>query len=159
VKGNLLPQDQAAVAIVGSRNATAEYMELAADLAYGLAQEGVTIVSGLARGIDRAAHQGALEAGGRTLAVLGSGVDIVYPPQHEELARRIEAQGAVLSFFPLGTPPSPRAISRLMEFVGIVSMFMLLAVSPSFITEPLPYCFSIWANADSKALILSSFAI
>lgn len=107
VKGNLLPQDQAAVAIVGSRNATAEYMELAADLAYGLAQEGVTIVSGLARGIDRAAHQGALEAGGRTLAVLGSGVDIIYPPQHEELARRIEAQGAVLSFFPLGTPPEP----------------------------------------------------
>lgn len=107
IKGTLLPQDQQAVAIVGSRKATREYLELAADLAYGLAKRGYTIISGLARGVDRYAHQGALEAGGRTLAVLGSGVDVVYPAEHRRLAAAIEAQGALVSFFPMGSQPKP----------------------------------------------------
>lgn len=104
-KGELVPEDRAAVAIVGSRRASREYMEVAADLAYGVAKEGFTVVSGLARGIDRAAHEGALEAGGRTLAVLGSGVDVVYPPEHAPLARKIGERGALLSIFPMGALP------------------------------------------------------
>lgn len=105
VKGKLLPEDRAAIAIVGARRSTRAYQELAADLAYGLAKAGFTVVSGLARGIDRAAHEGALEAGGRTLAVLGSGVDVIYPPEHGRLAEAIVAQGALLSCFPLGARP------------------------------------------------------
>jgi len=106
VKGQLSPRDRAAIAVVGARRASKEYREIAADLAYGLAKEGFTVVSGLARGIDRAAHEGALEAGGRTLAVLGSGVDVVYPPEHAALAKTIAENGAVLSFFPMGCRPA-----------------------------------------------------
>lgn len=107
VKGTLLPQDEKAIAIVGSRKALKEYMELAADIAYGLAKRGFTIISGLARGVDRYAHEGALDAGGRTLAVLGSGVDVVYPAEHAGLAERIESQGALVSFYPIGAKPQP----------------------------------------------------
>lgn len=105
VRGTLQPEDALAVAIVGSRRATAYGLEVAERLASELAARGVTIVSGLARGIDSAAHRGALAAGGRTLAVLGSGVDVIYPPESRALARAVEAQGALLSQFPRGTPP------------------------------------------------------
>jgi len=94
-----------AVAIVGTRGATSQGRALARSMARDLAAAGVTIVSGLARGIDAAAHEGALDGRGRTLAVLGSGVDRVYPPEHGALAARIAEQGAVVSEFPLGTTP------------------------------------------------------
>jgi DNA processing protein len=99
------PGDDAAVAIVGSRRATAYGEAVARELAGELARRGITIVSGLARGIDAAAHRGALDAGGTTLAVLGSGLDEIYPPEHRELAAEVTTSGALLSEFPLGTAP------------------------------------------------------
>jgi len=105
VRGTLEVEDARAVAVVGSRRATAYGEAVAGDLARELAQRGLTIVSGLARGIDAAAHRGALDAGGRTLAVLGSGLDQIYPPEHRGLAEAVGRTGALLSEFPLGTPP------------------------------------------------------
>ena len=105
VLGDLVPQDEWATAIVGTRRATPYGKAVTAELASGLAASGVTIVSGLARGIDGIAHQAALDAGGRTLAVLGSGLDHIYPPEHRNLARTIASSGAVLSDYPLGTSP------------------------------------------------------
>jgi DNA processing protein len=105
VRGTIEADDGLAVAIVGSRHATAYGVEVAERLAADLASRGVTIVSGLARGIDTAAHRGALVAGGRTLAVLGSGVDVVYPPENTRLADDIQRHGALVSQFAPGTPP------------------------------------------------------
>lgn len=93
------------VAIVGSRRATPAGLEVARSLASDLAAEGLVIVSGMARGVDAAAHQGALEGGGRTVAVLGCGVDVVYPPEHAPLAARIRSSGIVISELPPGMPP------------------------------------------------------
>ncbi|MCX7426280.1 MAG: DNA-processing protein DprA [Planctomycetia bacterium] len=100
VRGELLPQDALAVAIVGTRHATQYGLRQAELLAGSLARAGLTIVSGLARGIDAAAHRGALGAGGRTIAVLASGVLNIYPPEHKELARQVIAHGALLSESP-----------------------------------------------------------
>src|SRR5215831_7815644 len=104
VRGALMDVDALAVAIVGSRTATSYGLAVAERLAAELAARGVTVVSGLARGIDGAAHRGALRAGGRTIAVLGSGVDVIYPPEHRRLAGEIAASGGLLSPFPPGTP-------------------------------------------------------
>jgi DNA processing protein len=97
-----------AVAIVGSRRPTAYGSSVAHRLASDLAQRGLVIVSGLARGIDSAAHRGALEVKGKTVAVLGSGVDVIYPRENKLLAKKIMESGAVISEFPLGTGPSPQ---------------------------------------------------
>ena len=105
IRGNLLPQDEWAVAVVGTRRATTYGKEVTRRLAGGLARNGITVVSGLARGIDSVAHQAALEAGGRTLAVLGSGIDVIYPAQNGRLAQRIMESGALLSEYYLGTKP------------------------------------------------------
>ena len=98
--------DRPAVAIVGSRAATPYALEVAGELAIDLASRGLTIVSGLARGVDSAAHRGALAGGGETIAVLGSGVDVMYPPEHAPLACAIERCGAVMSELAPGTPPN-----------------------------------------------------
>jgi DNA processing protein len=105
VKGNILTDDDKAVAIVGSRSASEYGRRVARDLARGLASLGFTVVSGMARGIDGAAHQSALQAGGRTIAVLGSGVERAYPAEHDMLYRRIGENGAVVSELPIGTRP------------------------------------------------------
>lgn len=105
LRGEIAMEDALAVAIVGSRRATPYGLEMAERLAGELAARGVTVVSGLARGIDGAAHRGALGAGGRTIAVLGSGVDVVYPPENRHLAEKIAERGAVVSQFELGTRP------------------------------------------------------
>lgn len=105
VKGELRDNDSRAIAIVGSRSASDYGRRIARDLARGLASFGFTVVSGMARGIDGMAHESALQAGGRTLAVLGSGVDRAYPPEHEMLYRRISENGAVISELPMGARP------------------------------------------------------
>jgi DNA processing protein len=96
-KGSLEPRDQLAIAVVGSRHCTPYGMRVAERLASGLARVGITVVSGLARGIDAAAHRGALKAGGRSIAVLANGLASVYPPEHEDLARALTEGGALLS--------------------------------------------------------------
>jgi DNA processing protein len=127
VKGELLTIDQLAVALVGTRRASAYGREVAHKLGAELAQNGVTVVSGLALGVDAVAHKAALDAGGRTVAVLGSGVDQVYPLQHRTLAAQLMQQGALVSEYPLGTrpeannfPPRNRIISGLSRAVVIV---------------------------------------
>ena len=102
----------AAVAIVGSRRATPYGISVAGELSAALAAAGFTVVSGLARGIDAAAHRGALRAGGRTVAVFGAGHRHLYPPEHRGLARRIAASGGLVSEFPPGTKPLPHHFPR-----------------------------------------------
>jgi len=108
VRGSLESSDALAVAIVGSRRPTPYGVEVAESLAAELAARGVTIVSGFARGIDTAAHRGALSVGGRTLAVLGNGLDVVYPPENRSLITAVERQGALLTQFRSGTGPLAR---------------------------------------------------
>lgn len=105
VRGALMASDQLAIAVVGSRRPTAYGRSVAERLAGELASLGFTVVSGLARGIDGLAHQAALSAGGRTLAVYGSGIDLVFPAEHRELADAIAERGALISEFPMGVPP------------------------------------------------------
>jgi DNA processing protein len=108
VRGRLeADEGERSVAVVGARAATPAGRALARAMSRELAAAGATIVSGLARGIDTAAHQGALDASGRTVALLGCGLDRVYPPENATLARAIEADGAIVSEFPLATPPLP----------------------------------------------------
>lgn len=104
VRGSIEPDDALAVAIVGTRRPSPYGVAVAEMLARDLAARGVTIVSGLARGIDTAAHHGALAAGGRTIAVLGSGIDVVYPRENQRLVLEIEGTGAVVSQFIPGSP-------------------------------------------------------
>lgn len=106
-RGEIRPEDRQALAIVGARRATAYGKITAHRLSGELAKHGFTVVSGMARGIDTQAHLGALEAGGRTIAVLGCSLDHIYPPENAGLMQKIEARGAVLSEFPPGTPPEP----------------------------------------------------
>jgi DNA processing protein len=127
VRGSLTPEDEWAVAIVGTRRVTAYGRQVAEEVASALAHSGVTIVSGLARGVDSISHQAALNAGGRTLAVLGNGVDQVYPPENRRLADQVMQHGALVSDYPLGTqpdginfPPRNRIISGLSIAVIIV---------------------------------------
>ena len=105
VKGTLTEEDAWAVAVIGTRRASTYGREVTRRLTATLARSGITIVSGLARGVDAEAHRAALKAGGRTIAVLGCGIDRVYPPEHRKLAVEIIAQGALVSDYPLGTPP------------------------------------------------------
>jgi DNA processing protein len=127
IRGSLIPEDEWTVAIVGTRRVTAYGRQVADEVATTLAQNGVTIVSGMARGVDSIAHQAAIQAGGRTIAVLGNGVDLVYPPENRNLAAQIMDHGALISDYALGTkpdgvnfPPRNRIISGLSMAVIIV---------------------------------------
>ena len=115
------------VAVIGARHASADGLAAAAEIAYGLSRGNVVVVSGLARGIDSAAHRAALDAGGHTIAVLGTGVDRVYPPENAELTERIAERGVLITEFPPGSPPEDwhfprrnRIISGLSKAVVVV---------------------------------------
>jgi DNA processing protein len=131
LRGDLIPQNFSFVAVVGSRNPTPYGLKAAENLGQGLARRGVGVVSGLARGIDSAAHWGCLSGHGFTVAVLGTGIDIVYPASNKKLFEEIASTGALVSEFPLGTPPEPknfpirnRIISGLAKGVIVVEATM-----------------------------------
>lgn len=116
-----------AVAIVGTRRPTLYGMQMAQGLAADLAERGVCVISGLARGIDAAAHRGSLESGGPTVAVLGCGIDVVYPREHRQLTQRIVGNGVLLSEFPPGTSPSPQNFpvrNRIISGLGLGTMIV-----------------------------------
>ena len=105
VDGDLVPNDEWAIAVVGTRGPSSYGKEMTRRLAGALAEGGITVVSGLALGVDGIAHRAALDAGGRTVAVLGSGIDVIYPGRHRALAEAVVRSGAVVSDYPLGTKP------------------------------------------------------
>src|SRR2546430_5047696 len=145
VRGALTEDDALALAIVGARAATPYGIEVTERLAGELAARGVTIVSGLARGIDAAAHRGAVGAGGRTVAVLPCGIDIVYPLEHRALARSIEARGALLSQFAPGVPALPGHFPARNRTLAGLSLGVVVVeaaersgplISPGFAADP-----------------------
>lgn len=142
VRGEIKPQDRWAAAVVGTRRATAYGKATAREVSSVLAASGVTVVSGLARGIDSIAHQAALEVGGRTLAVLGSGLDQMYPPEHRKLAESIAGNGAILSDYPLGTRPEPRNFPPRNRIISGLSLAVIV----------------VEAGIGSGALITADFA-
>jgi DNA processing protein len=142
VKGTLSPKDKNGIALVGSRQTTHYGIETARKLAYQLAYVGVTVVSGGARGIDTAAHQGALAAKGRTLCVLGTGINIVFPPENAELFERIAANGAIISQFPFNRNGDKQSFAIRNRIVAGMTL-------GSVVVE---------ANLQSGALITANFA-
>ena len=142
VSGSLEPIDRYAVAIVGTRRLSPYGEMIAREISNGLASNGITIVSGLARGIDGIAHQGALEVGGRTLAVLGSGLDRLYPSNHRKLAHAVKERGAVLSDYPLGTAPEARNFPPRNRIISGLSLAVII----------------VEAGESSGALITANFA-
>jgi len=126
IKGTLVPSDTWAVAVVGTRRASAYGREVTRRLSAALVRNGVTVVSGLARGIDAEAHWAALKAGGRTIAVMGCGVDQVYPPEHRHLADEIMSHGAILSDYPMGTQPEGRNFPPRNRIISGLSLGVLV---------------------------------
>jgi DNA processing protein len=125
-----MPVDDASVAIVGTRRATPYGRQAAERIAAALAQAGVTVVSGLARGVDAAAHRSALEAGGRTIAVLGSGPDVIYPAEHRRLAEQILESGAILSELPPGAKPDAQNFPARNRIVSGMTLGTLIVEAP-----------------------------
>jgi len=126
VRGELRPEDEWAVAIVGTRRATPYGRQAAEHFASDLARHRITVVSGLARGVDAVAHRAALAAGGRTVAVLACGLDLVYPPEHAKLALEIAERGALISDYPLGTQPRSEYFPRRNRILSGVSLGVLV---------------------------------
>jgi DNA processing protein len=142
VKGDLTAKDKNAVAMVGSRMTTHYGIETARKLAYQLAYVGVTVVSGGARGIDTAAHQGALSAKGRTICVLGTGINLIFPPENAELFGRIAANGAVVTQFPFNRPADKQSFPIRNRIVAGMTLGTVV----------------VEADLHSGALITSNFA-
>ena len=142
VKGQLLSKDKNSVAMVGSRMTTHYGIEIARKLAYQLAYLGVTVVSGGARGIDSAAHQGALSAQGRTIAILGTGINLVYPSENAQLYERIAANGALVTQFPFNRPGDKQSFPIRNRIVAGMTLGTVV----------------VEANLTSGALITANFA-
>ncbi len=130
VRGRLTPDDELALGIVGTRQASAYGRHVTERLSSDLAAQRVTIVSGLARGVDTVAHTAALDAGGRTIAVQGCGPDLVYPPDHARLAARIVEQGAVVTEFPPGTQPDAGNFPARNRIISGLSLAILVTEAP-----------------------------
>ena len=126
VRGALLPEDEWSLAVVGTRRATAYGRQAASELTRGLAANGMTVVSGLARGVDTIAHRTALDSGGRTVAVLASGLDTIYPPENRKMAEEIAECGAVISDYPLGTKPRADFFPRRNRILSGLSLGTLI---------------------------------
>lgn len=143
VRGTLIPDDEWALAIVGTRRATPYGRQAAEHFATDLSRHRITIVSGLARGIDAVAHRAALAAGGRTIAVLACGLDLVYPPEHARLAQEIMQSGCLMSDYPLGTQPRSEFFPRRNRILSAVSLGVLV----------------VEGDVDSGALITARMAL
>jgi DNA processing protein len=143
VKGQLTPEDEWALAVVGTRRASAYGREVAKQFVSDLARNKITIVSGLARGIDTEAHRVALETGGRTIAVLGCGIDVVYPPEHKKLAQQIAEHGALVTEYPVGTKPDAANFPPRNRIISGLSLGVLL----------------IEGDEDSGAIITCDYAL
>ena len=126
VRGDLVPDDEWAVAVVGTRMASPYGRQEAEQFSAGLARQGITVVSGLARGIDGVAHRTVLATGGRTIAVLACGLDIIYPPEHVKLATEISQRGALVSEYPLGTKPRADYFPRRNRILSGISLGVLV---------------------------------
>ena len=143
VRGALSKEDAWAVAVVGTRRVSAYGRQVTEELAALLANNGVTVVSGLARGVDAIAHQSALKAGGRSIAVLGCGVDKIYPPEHTQLAEKMILSGALLSDYAPGTPPDAANFPPRNRIISGISMATVV----------------VEAGETSGALITAQFAV
>ena len=130
LRGDLRPEDERSVAVVGTRRATAYGREAASTLTRDLARNGVTIVSGLALGIDAIAHRTALDMGGRTVAVFANGLDIIYPSEHARLARDIEAAGCLATEYPLGTRPKANQFPMRNRIMSVLTLGTLVIEAP-----------------------------
>lgn len=128
--GQIIESDKLAIAIVGSRRATVYGRSIAEKIARDLAARGLTVVSGGARGVDTAAHKGAMAAGGRTVAVLGCGVDVIYPAENKKLFEAMAQNGAVVSEFPLGATPEPWRFPPRNRLISGLSIGVLVCQSP-----------------------------
>lgn len=126
VNGDIQTRDELAVAIVGARHCSPYGLQQAEKLATGLALAGVTVISGLARGIDAAAHRAAIRAGGRTIAVTATGLNTVYPPEHKELAEEISANGAILTEFFLDQKPLPGLFPQRNRIISGLSVGVII---------------------------------
>lgn len=126
VRGTITAADEWGVAVVGTRRVTVYGRQVAEEMARGLASNRVTVVSGLARGVDAVAHRAALEAGGRTIAVQACGLDLVYPPEHKRLAEQIAERGAVVSDYPIGTQPRGEFFPRRNRILSGMSLGVLV---------------------------------
>jgi DNA processing protein len=143
VRGELKGEDELAVAIVGSRKTSPYGRWFTEKIGQDLANHGVTIVSGMARGIDSVAHQGALQGGGRTIAVLGCGIDVIYPSENRNLFYQIVEHGAVLSEFPMGSPPEGGHFPRRNRIISGLSIGVVI----------------VQASAGSGSLITAGYAL
>jgi DNA processing protein len=143
ILGEVLPSDAFSIAIVGSRRPSYYGRRVAGLLSKNATEEGLTVVSGMARGIDSAAHKGALAGGGRTIAVLGSGIDVIYPPENKELAQEIAENGAVVSEFPFGSCPFPQNFPRRNRVISGLALGVVI----------------VQAGETSGALITADFAL
>ncbi len=141
--GDLRWLNHPSIAIVGSRNSTPQGEKNAEDFAASLCNDGICIVSGMALGIDAAAHRGAIRANGATIAVVGTGLDIVYPAKHRDLAHKIAERGLILSEFPLGTPSKAQNFPRRNRIISGLSLG----------------CLVVEANLDSGSLITARMAL
>lgn len=130
IKGEIKPEDELALAVVGTRKCTSYGEEVTERLVGDLVAYGLTIVSGMALGIDAVAHQTALRCGGRTIAVLGTGIDIIYPAENKSLARRIVQNGAILSEFDPGTEAAPWTFPRRNRIISGLSLGVLVVEAP-----------------------------